>query len=233
MKSEIARLGNNEVEYAFSRGKPDTVVLINGAGGPLIGWFGVFEPLCAHFNVLAYNRPGVGKSTRAQVPQTAIRMASDLESLMAHLGIEEKVILVGHSLGGLIALQFGLDFPQRVKRLILLEPSTVWDIMNQNKLPRDNKDINSELNFVVESARSLEDLSDFPLLKTIICSGTKNSILSWLFRRQFAERKENLKKLSQSLKGSELIEFTKSGHFPQITEPKKVVEMIVAARIQP
>jgi len=228
LKSEIVQIAGLEVEYAFSKGKEETVVLVNGSGGPLISWSGIFDALSTRYNVLAYNRPGIGKSSRAQSAQTATQMAHDLEKLMEFLSIHGSVTLVGHSLGGLVVLQFCIDFPHRTKGIVLLEPSTVWDIMSQKSLPNDKRYKNSELNHVRDSVRKLEDLSLLPKVPTLIGIGMKSSLLYWIFRPRFEQRRSNLRRLSNQIADSEMVGFTKSGHFPQFSESKKVTEMIAA-----
>lgn len=227
MDTQTIKINDKTVEYYLTTGKSETIVLINGSGGPIFGWMRMIDELSSNHNVLAYNRPGIGKSTPPTLPQTFSQSAHDLLELLHHIGINGKVVLVGHSLGGLIAQQFCLLFPEQVKSLILLEPSTVWDILENKKLPVDQKEPHSELNFVKEGVHQLKD-QEFPKIPTIICIGTKKSFLSFFFKKQMIARQNNLKKLSKHIKDSKIVELENSGHFPQITEPKKVVQVILS-----
>jgi pimeloyl-ACP methyl ester carboxylesterase len=223
--TQTININNNTIEYYLTTGKSETIVLVNGSGGPILGWFRVIDELSTKYNVLAYNRPGIGKSTKPSTPQTFTQAATDLLELLHCLRISGEIVMVGHSLGGLIAQQFCISFPGSVKFLILLEPSTVWDILENKKLPTDPNEPNSELNYVKEGANEIKDKL-FPDIPVIICVGTKKSLLSFFFKKKFIARLNNLKKLSMQIKGSKIIELGNSGHFPQITEPKKVVQVI-------
>lgn len=225
METKTININSTTIEYYLSTGKNETVVLVNGAGGPIFGWYKIVDELSSKYNVLAYNRPGIGKSSRPTTPQRFSQTADDLLVLLNQLHISEKIILVGHSLGGLIAQQFCISHPERVKALILIEPSTILDIIDNKKLPFDRKEHNSELNYAKEGALQLKDRV-FPNIPVVICVGVKKSIISFFFKKEFATRRKNLDKLSKQIKDSEIIEFEKSGHFPQFTEPAKVVEVI-------
>jgi hypothetical protein len=62
----------------------------------------------------------------------------------------------------------------------LIEPSTVWDIIDNKKLPSDRKEPNSELNFAKEGAEKLKNIL-FPDIPVVICAGVKKSIISFFF----------------------------------------------------
>lgn len=92
-------------------------VIIDGLGRPLLA-----EPeLAAHYRLIHYRRRGYMGSTLGSEPLTSDRQASDAASLLRHLGVTAAHI-VGHSFGGLIALQLAVDNPELVHSLALLEP---------------------------------------------------------------------------------------------------------------
>lgn len=227
LKTETTRIRSHEVEYLYLSGKPSTIVLVNGSGGPLVSWRPIVEEISRDHSVLAYNRAGIGKSSPPDSPQTACEMANELHELMEFLKIDGAIILVGHSIGGLVVLQFCLSFPGIAKGVILLEPSTVWDIENSKRLPKDSKNPNGELNFVKASANCLRDLSGFPKVPTIVGVGVKSGLFYWMFRSAFEARRRNLRRLGEELGNAKVVEFTKSGHFPQISEPKKTSDLVI------
>jgi pimeloyl-ACP methyl ester carboxylesterase/membrane-associated phospholipid phosphatase len=104
-------------------GASDPVVFIHG---------GVFadglEPLSsapalvARHRVLTWRRVGYARSGPAPGNAAIASQSAQLAQLMQHLGLP-RAHIVGHSSGGLIALQFALDHPDRVRSLALLEPA--------------------------------------------------------------------------------------------------------------
>ena len=70
-----------------------------------------------HFRTLSWDQRGLGRSGGAERYSLPL-YASDLDALLGHLGIERAVIF-GVSWGGVLALRFALDFPDRVAALVL------------------------------------------------------------------------------------------------------------------
>jgi len=62
-----ASINGQTLEYVIAGQGSPLIVLINGAGGPIEGWFRVMEPLSALGTVFAYNRPGTGGSGKPTV----------------------------------------------------------------------------------------------------------------------------------------------------------------------
>ncbi|MEM1313706.1 MAG: alpha/beta fold hydrolase [Pseudomonadota bacterium] len=101
------------------------VVLIHGLGGQLQHFdYGVAEGLASEFRVIAVDRPGCGWSDRDGAGQAPIgEQGRMIGALLDELGVE-KPTLVGHSLGGAIALAMALDRPEKTGALALLCPLT-------------------------------------------------------------------------------------------------------------
>jgi pimeloyl-ACP methyl ester carboxylesterase len=101
------------------------VVLLHGAGCNLEDMYvALGERLAARHRVILVDRPGQGWSARrhgeGHLPSY---QAAVLRELLDRLGVE-RVILVGHSWGGAVALSFALDYPQRAAGLVLLATPT-------------------------------------------------------------------------------------------------------------
>ena len=103
----------------YQAGKGPTVVLLHGAGGGGIAWFRLFQPLGKHYRVIAPDVVGYGESSKPDAIYSRLYFSQWLGDFLEALG-EEEVILVGSSQGGAIALQYTLEHPQRVKKLILV-----------------------------------------------------------------------------------------------------------------
>ncbi len=94
-----------------------TLVLIHGAGGSHLDWPAPLRRLRSA-RVIAYDLAGHGRSD-APLHQTIAEHAADLIGLLDALEIPSAVLL-GHSMGGAIALQSALDAPDRVQGLVLI-----------------------------------------------------------------------------------------------------------------
>ncbi len=99
------------------------LVLLHGIGSGAASWVQQFEALGATRRVLAWDAPGYGASTPvAPASPSAADYADVLRGWLDALGIE-RCVLVGHSLGAIIAGAFAAAHPQRVAGLLLLSPA--------------------------------------------------------------------------------------------------------------
>jgi len=95
------------------------LLLVHGMAGTARNWDPVIEPLALHNTVVAPDFPGHGDSEPGGGDYSLGSLASGLRDLMISLG-HERATLVGHSLGGGVALQFTYQFPEMVERLVLV-----------------------------------------------------------------------------------------------------------------
>jgi pimeloyl-ACP methyl ester carboxylesterase len=100
-------------------GSGPVLLLIHGIAGSLENWQAVIEPLARHHTVLAPDLPGHGGSAPSAGDYSLGALASELRDLLVALG-HERATLVGHSLGGGIAMQFSYQFPEMTERLVLV-----------------------------------------------------------------------------------------------------------------
>jgi pimeloyl-ACP methyl ester carboxylesterase len=84
-------------------------------------WWHLAEQWSSEYRVLIYDRLGYGQSSSPKSERTPENVATELKELLAALGIK-KLILVGHSLGGLYSYQFARQYPELVQSLILVDP---------------------------------------------------------------------------------------------------------------
>lgn len=110
-------------------GNPDSadlppVVFIHGASGNLKDQMLPFRAaLEGRAEMLFFDRPGHGWSTRGTKNEDPHGQAKTIAALMDQAGIG-KAIIVGHSFGGAITATFALDYPERVAGLVFLAPAT-------------------------------------------------------------------------------------------------------------
>ncbi|MGD8307730.1 MAG: alpha/beta hydrolase [Ignavibacteria bacterium] len=117
VQSGIVQSNGIDLYYEKSGNGP-VLILIEGLGAAIYLWDKQIPELSKHFTVIAYDNRGIGKSTKPPGPYSITMMADDLSGLMDGLNISKAHIL-GASMGGLIAQEFALRYPDKVDKLIL------------------------------------------------------------------------------------------------------------------
>ena len=115
IKSEL--LHGRSFTYAEA-GEGPVLLLVHGLGGSYENWAEVIEPLARTHTVIAPDLPGHGTSAGAG-DYSLGALASSLRDLLFSLG-KDRATIVGHSLGGGVAMQFAYQFPEMVERLVLV-----------------------------------------------------------------------------------------------------------------
>jgi 2-hydroxy-6-oxonona-2,4-dienedioate hydrolase/2-succinyl-6-hydroxy-2,4-cyclohexadiene-1-carboxylate synthase len=111
-----------QLHYQQSGVGPD-IVMIHGITGNLAIWHLEIVPaLMSEFRITTYDLRGHGYSEVPPTGYTTADHATDLKGLLDTLGIQ-RAHVVGHSFGADIALHFAILFPERVDRLVLVEPA--------------------------------------------------------------------------------------------------------------
>jgi pimeloyl-ACP methyl ester carboxylesterase len=118
LPSVAATLNGSDLHYVDA-GQGPAVALIHGLLGSHRNWDHLVDALAVEQRVLAPDLLGHGASAKPMGDYSLSAHAAMLRDLFDHLGIESATI-VGHSLGGGIALQFAYLFPDRVDRLVLV-----------------------------------------------------------------------------------------------------------------
>lgn len=113
----IENVNGINIEYEV-HGEGKALVLIAGLGYPRWQWHKMVPFLAERYKVLTFDNRGVGGSDKPAGPYTAQMLAEDTIGLLDALKID-KATFVGHSMGGFIAQAIGLDFPDRVHKLVL------------------------------------------------------------------------------------------------------------------
>lgn len=107
------------------------VLLLHGFGGDLGNWMFNLDALAAAHPVIALDLPGHGQSA-VRLPGTTLpALAGWLGAFLDQLGIA-RAHLVGHSMGGAIALQLAADRPAAVASLALVNPAGLGDTVNRD-----------------------------------------------------------------------------------------------------
>jgi pimeloyl-ACP methyl ester carboxylesterase len=118
LEHEEITLHGHRVSYVRAGWGP-LVVLVHGIAGSSETWHDVIEPLAERYTVLAADLLGHGESAKPRGDYSLGAYASGLRDLMSALG-HDKGTIVGHSLGGGVAMQMAYQFPDRCERMVLV-----------------------------------------------------------------------------------------------------------------
>ncbi len=128
-----AEVGAGRLRYTKVGDSGPAVILIHGFGGDLGNWLFTQEPLATVAQVYALDLPGHGQSTKALADGSPAALAQVVLNFMTAVAVE-RAHLVGHSLGGALALQLALVAPTRVLSASLLAPASLGDEINGSYL---------------------------------------------------------------------------------------------------
>lgn len=136
--------GEQTIHIMELGGGSPAVLLLSGLGDPASSWFalpfpadtqpyrsgvsttgqaGLAVTLAQQSRVIAYDRAGIGQSTPPPHDRNWAEIYRELDHVMDGSCLSSPPVLMGHSLGGLIAYTYARRFPQRVAGLILLDPT--------------------------------------------------------------------------------------------------------------
>ena len=102
-------------------GTGPALLLLHGLGCDHTTWLPVLQTLARRYTVIAPDLLGHGLSAKPRADYSVGGYANGMRDLLTVLGID-KVTVVGHSLGGGVAMQFAYQFPERTERMILVAP---------------------------------------------------------------------------------------------------------------
>ena len=134
-------------------GERPLVVLEHGAFGCAADWAVVQEKLAAKgVRSIAYDRAGIGHSDPGPAPRDGRAVVADLASLLRALGEPGPYVVVGHSMGGLMARLFALTYPESVVGLVLVDAVTP-DVMKTPAGPHAVRAFGGMLRWVSRGAQ--------------------------------------------------------------------------------
>lgn len=230
------------LEYIVSgRGRP-AIVLFNGAGVTLDGWRALYPGVEAMGTVFAWNRFGVKRSDAPRLPQSGAVVVASLRELLAYAAVEPPFVLVGHSLGGLFANLFARLHPKEVASVLFLEATHPRDpeVLKQHEgqltralsrllaLPpwRFRENLHAEIEWVGQTVREIEAAGPFPPVPVSVLTGGIHPP-KWLVSPAAAQaRHAHQLELAALSPRSEHLIAGRSGHFPQLTQPRLVLNVL-------
>lgn len=115
----FARVGEVTLYYEV-HGAGDPVLLIAGTGSSHHAWMVETVPrLQDRFRLIVYDQRGTGRSDKPDIDYSTRMFAQDAAGLLDAIGVAEPVHVVGWSMGGRVAQWLALDFPEKVRSLVL------------------------------------------------------------------------------------------------------------------
>lgn len=99
-----------------------TILFIHGLGSSSCFYHPIIPGLKSSAYCIAFDTPGSGQSELGEVEQTIATITEDAIALLDALKIEKKVIVVGHSLGSIVASHLAAVYSERVRGVVLLGP---------------------------------------------------------------------------------------------------------------
>jgi len=111
-------LGETKIYYEI-HGKGEPLILIHGLGSSSRDWELQIPAFAEHFRVIPLDLRGHGRSDKPVGPYSMALFAEDSARLISSLGLG-TVHVLGISLGGMVAFQLGVDFPDLVRSLVIV-----------------------------------------------------------------------------------------------------------------
>lgn len=234
---EIVDLGTHKLELLNYGDGDHTIVFENGLGTQMTIWVepGVFEAIGKNNQVIAYNRGGYGNSEVGPTPRDIPRIISELHQVIEAKAKNEKVILVGHSLGGAFIRSYAIAHPEKVEALLFIE-STHEDFLtlipeDEAELIREIKRANpnrpgtiEEAMQMIENDEYLESLPNLPDVPTITMVSTRlDEGLTEAYINRWVMIQESL---GEGLSDFTVITTNNSGHKIHEDEPQLVIDAI-------
>ncbi len=131
-----ANLSDGNIYYRWFLPKEElsngeTLVLVHGFSTPSFVWGGLIDNFCnSGFKVLVYDHFGRGFSERPRINYDKELYVRSLKELLVDQGIEEKIHLVGYSMGGPIVGYFAEQYPNTTKSISLIAPAGFQQAMS-------------------------------------------------------------------------------------------------------
>lgn len=106
----------------IEKGQGETLILLHGLGSNLERWNKNIDELSKEYNVIALDQIGFGRSDKPLMPYKGSTLVEFLNGFMTQKGIK-KATLIGNSMGGWVSALFAIAYPEKLDKLILVDPA--------------------------------------------------------------------------------------------------------------
>ncbi|MFI8657912.1 alpha/beta fold hydrolase [Priestia megaterium] len=112
-------VNNTRLHYVIA-GSGDPIVLLHGWPQTWYEWKSIIPTLAQSHTVIVPDLRGAGLSDKPKTGYDKLTLAQDIYALVDQLGFEQ-ISLVGHDIGGMVAFTYAGEYPENVKKLVLLD----------------------------------------------------------------------------------------------------------------
>jgi hypothetical protein len=219
------------------------VVFESGLGDDHSVWIkkNIISKISALSDVLLYDRAGIGKSGAGPKPRNISRLSSELDSVINKFSNGRKVILVGHSLGGLIIRDYAIKNPEKTAAILFVDPvhesynhfsqaneDTIGNSMKRFFGP--NYDGVSEAGELIEDLQYSSTLQDLPNVPVIVLTSMKQNDANIAADKMNGSSRQGCYNSHELLKKGVTdfthIATTNSGHYIMYEEPGLIIDNI-------
>lgn len=234
-----------EKQINLSKHKIDTYSIINnskfliafenGLGDDHSVWItkNISIQISSKADVLLYDRAGYGKSETGPEPRNISKLSSELDSILNSFSNGKKLILVGHSLGGMIIRDYAIKNPAKVAALLFVDPS--HEAYNNPTQSDEDMLYNSfystygakagatmEARELIEDSQYMKTLSNLPNIPITILSSMKIDATHTTDDRSKWYNAHEL--LKAGVSDFTHIRTIHSGHYIMLDEPNLIIE---------
>jgi pimeloyl-ACP methyl ester carboxylesterase len=213
---------------------PVTVVLEAGLGEDSGTWSQLRPAIGPGARVCAYDRANRGESDPGATPRTASDVVDDLAALLDAADIQEPLVLVGHSFGGLAVRLYAARHPGDIAGIVLIDPTPTTfvedecDILGQAGCAAVTAQLvpdgNPERIDWAASVAELTDAGKLPDVPVVVLTATRHG-QGEIRPEEEAVWRRRQEELVGSLPQGRLV-VVDSGHFIHLDEPEAVLEVI-------
>lgn len=225
--------------YRSKTDKDVTVIFESGMGDGAGAWIkkDLVKQVVPLANVIIYDRGGYGKSGQGPTARNVAQLSQELDAIVKTLPSNQKVVLVGHSFGGMIIRDWAVKHPAQLKGLLFVDPShenyTNPTQEQEDKMYSLSKTLYGQNSGVAREARELREsaayvatLGNLPDVPTIVITSMKVAPDKTQEDRQLWYNAHQ--QLGKGISNFKHIVTEKSGHSIHEDEPELVVEQLKA-----
>jgi pimeloyl-ACP methyl ester carboxylesterase len=110
----------------YGKDKQKHILFIHGLGSSSIVWRDIPQALSEYFHTISVDLIGFGGSDKPKVDYTISYFSGFIKNFLIQIGIkgqQDKIIIIGHSLGGYIALEYAIENIEHIEKLVLIDSS--------------------------------------------------------------------------------------------------------------
>jgi 2-hydroxy-6-oxonona-2,4-dienedioate hydrolase len=113
----------------YGKDKQKHILFIHGLGSSSIVWRDIPEALSKYFHTVSVDLIGFGGSSKPELDYSTSYYAKFIKSFTRQIGIKEqdKISIIGHSLGGYIAIEYAIENKEQIEKLVLIDSSGMLD----------------------------------------------------------------------------------------------------------